>query len=97
MRNIPNDERNEILGLDIPARYYIMGDVYQAYKYGQLYEMWRFIDADVANGVRKYITNEKPVWIMITENMKDDVLRGIINSNYYEYDRNEYFILLHSS
>lgn len=97
LRNIPNDERNEILGLDIPARYYIMGDVYQAYKYGQLYEMWRFIDADVANGVRKYITNEKPVWIMITENMKDDVLRGIINSNYYEYDRNEYFILLHSS
>lgn len=93
LRTIPEDERHSILGFNIPAYYYLDGDVLPCYKYYTHQETWASIDPAIVSDTLAYIAQKHPLWLITFPDETNPQLLDIISKNYSLIQDNEFIRL----
>lgn len=79
---IPEDERDSVLGYEIPAKYYLMGDVLPCYKYGILQYHWKQNDERVMEDFLSYVEEESPLWLISETDTHNVEFLAILEEKY---------------
>ncbi len=79
---IPEEERDSVLGYEIPAKYYLMGNVLPCYKYGILQFHWSLNDENVMKEFLNYIEMEAPLWLISELDTSNVEFMNIVGKNY---------------
>ncbi|MBD5531504.1 MAG: hypothetical protein HDQ98_04770 [Lachnospiraceae bacterium] len=93
---IPVDERDRVLGYEIPAKYYLMGDVLPCYKYGILQYHWEQSNKQIMIDFLAYVREESPLWLVSEKDTNNMELKTILLESYqliWEDDYAEYYHL----
>ena len=85
---IPEDERSSVLGLGIPAEWYLDMDITPCYKYYTLQQWWSTSEKDVYGETVSYVEDEHPLW-MVTK-VGDDYGVDEIDHSYELIEENDY-------
>ena len=92
---IPNDERNSVLGYEIPAQYYLFGDTLPCYKYGILQDHWSVNDPAIMEDFLSYIDHDKPRWILTEPDCQNEEFFEIMKGQYELVKTNDYICMYH--
>lgn len=95
---IPAEERDCVLGYEIPAKYYLMGDVLPCYKYGILQFHWEQNDEQIMEDFLEYVRDEQPLWLVSEKDTNNTELKNIFAESYeliWKDDYAEYYYLIH--
>lgn len=87
---IPEEERDSVLGIDVFAKYYLMGEVLPCYKYGILQKHWSNSDASIMEKTLEYVDTESPIWVMVQPGYGVEELEKILSDKYDEKIKNKY-------
>lgn len=79
---IPEQERESVLGYEIPAKYYLMGDVLPCYKYGILQFHWMQNDERIMTEFLNYVEKESPLWLVSETDTHNTELRAVLSDKY---------------
>lgn len=79
---IPEQERESVLGYEIPAKYYLMGGVLPCYKYGILQYHWMQNDEQVMADFLNFVEEESPLWLISEKNTHNTELKSILTDQY---------------
>lgn len=89
---IPEDERDSVLGYEIPAKYYLIGDVLPCYKYGILQYHWKQNDEQVMDDFLRFVGEESPSWMISEKNTSNTELQGILDEKYDRMWEDDYAV-----
>ncbi len=81
---IPEDERDSIIGYEIEACAYLMGDIMPCYQYYTLQETWAVTNPKVLEEFMMFLQTEEPKWVLVRPD-EDSESIGQILSEKYEY------------
>lgn len=95
MKVVPDEERDSVIGYNVPPDFYVHAGVTPCYKYYTL-QKWMTTDIRDVNGeCIEYMANEHPLWIITTSDEQDDNVISVLvdytlaasddNYNYYRY------------
>lgn len=94
MKQVPEQERNSVIGFGVLADFYVHADITPCYKYYTLQRWMTNDERDVYGEFMEYAAHEHPLWIVINEDETDsgigEVLEAydlIVSDDYYEYYR----------
>lgn len=94
LSDIPDEERDAVLGYLVPAEYYLMGDVIPCFRYPVLQESWGSIDEQIIEDTMQCLSDKEAKWVMITtEEYPNQEAIALIRENYEPVKGNEYCIL----
>lgn len=79
---IPEQERESVLGYEIPAKYYLMGGVLPCYKYGILQFHWMQNDEQVMEDFLNFVEWQSPLWLISEKDTHNAELKAILSDQY---------------
>ncbi|MCH4193258.1 MAG: hypothetical protein LKF52_13200 [Butyrivibrio sp.] len=94
-QKIPEEDQDNVLGFEIPARYYLIGDILPCYKYGILQTFWSEVDPEIMQEYVSYLKNQSPEWLVVLTGADDENVDGILSQKYEQADANDYCSLYH--
>lgn len=91
LSDIPDEERDAVLGYLVPGEYYLMGDVTPCFRYAILQESWGSIEEQILEDTMQYLSSGEAKWVMITtEEYTNQRALAILNENYELANENDY-------
>lgn len=87
---IPQEERNSVIGFDIPPEWYMDCDMLPCYKYYILQHWWTTAHLNVYGEFLDYVETEHPTWIITRKEINDEGLTQIITEDYNKLEENDY-------
>lgn len=87
---IPEDERDSVIGFNIPPEWYMDCDIVPCYKYYIFQNWWTTPEFDVYGDFITYVETEHPTWLITGLKMGDKKLLDIIDNNYMLQNQNDY-------
>lgn len=79
---IPESERDQVIGYQIPVSYYLFGDTVPCYKYYTWQESWARIDNRILADFMEWAREEKPLWILTPPGEDNPYLLEILQQQY---------------
>ena len=61
---IPEEERNQVFGYDVPAMWFYVNDMMPCYKYFTMQSWMAKSDPAIKEGINGFVTNQSPKWIV---------------------------------
>ena len=61
---IPEEERNQVFGYDVPAMWFYVNDMIPCYKYFTMQSWMAKSDPAIKEGINGFVTNQRPKWIV---------------------------------
>lgn len=93
--SIPEAEQDEVLGYEIPADYYLIGNLLPCHRYGILQNEWASNDPQIMADYLAFIREESPKWLAVAAGSSNPELEEILTLYYTIKDKNEFFTLYH--
>lgn len=93
---IPDEEQEEVLGYEIPADYYLIGEVLPCHRYGILQSEWASNDPQIMADYLAFIREEQPKWLVVAAGSANEELEEILADSYAVEGENEFFSLYHA-
>ena len=90
MAKIPQEERGSVIGFDIPAKYYLFGDILPCYKYGFFQTHWSNDDPEIMNEFLEFIYMESPDWVITEKHFENEKLQKVIDDKYCLEEEDSY-------
>lgn len=91
LSDIPDGERDAVLGYLVPAEYYLMGEIIPCFRYAVLQESWGSVDAEIMEDTLQYLSGGGARWIiMTTEEYSDQKVPAILEEDYEIVKENDY-------
>lgn len=90
LKLIPNDEKNYVIGYNIPAAYYLIGDILPCYKYYIHQEWWSISNPNIKIEFLKWLENNKVLWLITLPDEDCEEINKIILNNYELKHSNDY-------
>lgn len=91
LSDIPDEERDAVLGYLVPAEYYLIGDVTPCFRYAILQESWGSIEEQILEDTMQCLSSGEAKWVMITtEEYTNQRALAILNRNYEIANENDY-------
>lgn len=87
---IPQEERNSVIGFEIPPEWYMDCGILPCYRYYILQHWWTTPYLDVYGEFLDYIETEHPTWIITRKKIDDEGLTQIITKDYNKVEENDY-------
>lgn len=97
LSEIPKSDSQEVLGFDVPAKYYLYGDFLPCFKYGILQSNWSISDSAVMKEYLVYLKEGKATWLMVDANADNVEVINVINDSYEMVSENDYLKLYKKS
>lgn len=64
MSRIPEDERDSVIGYNVPSAVYLQGDILPCYRYYTLQDWWSNNDPSIKSDFVEWLCREKPLWVL---------------------------------
>lgn len=93
LATIPESDKDKVLGFDVPAKYYLYGNILPCYKYGILQSNWSVSDPEVMDDYIEYLKNGDAIWMMVDAKINNDDVLNVIVDRYELVDESEYMYL----
>ncbi len=91
LSDIPDEERDDVLGYLVPGEYYLMGDVTPCFRYAVLQESWGSIEEQILEDTMQCLSSGEAKWVMITtEEYTNQRALAILDRNYEIVNENDY-------
>ncbi len=87
---IPQDEKDSVIGFNIPPEWYMDCDIVPCYKYYIMQYWWTTSTLDVYGEFMGYVKTEHPMWLITGTDMNDETLLNIIDEDYELQEENDY-------
>lgn len=87
---IPEEEKDSVLGIDVFAKYYLIGNVLPCYRYGILQKHWSNSDPSIMEKMLEFIETESPIWLMVQPEYGVEEVERILTDKYNEVLKNQY-------
>ncbi|MDO4197833.1 MAG: hypothetical protein Q4D13_02435 [Erysipelotrichaceae bacterium] len=87
---IPEEEKDSVLGLDVPSIYYLNGDILPCYRYFTSQTHWNDSNPQIAKDVLEYLNTSKPYWLITGKDNVNPVFQDIISKHYSLMSEDEY-------
>lgn len=92
MGQIPENERDSVIGFEVQASDYLSGDIIPCYKYYTLQETWAISSPHILDEFIDYVDEEEPLWLLTTKLEPETELDRIISEKYEPQFYNEYLL-----
>lgn len=79
---IPAEERDSVIGYEIPVSWYIDSGITPCYKYYSMQHWWSKEGLDVNRDFIDYVTREHPMWVITDTEMEEPSLVKTLQQNY---------------
>lgn len=89
---IPEEERDSIIGYNVASCDYLAGDVVPCYKYYTLQPTWAITNPDVVPDFMEYVETERPLWVVTLPQEWDPELLRILEEHYELHHENDYLM-----
>ena len=97
---IPEEERNQVFGYDVPAMWFYINDMMPCYNYFTMQSWMAKSDLTIEEGVNHFVTSQRPKWIVtyyeaagnnhyLLNEIQEDYEKVAENSSGYLYRRKE--------
>ncbi len=87
---IPEEERDSIIGYKIRAADYLTCDILPCYKYYTLQDSWATFDPHILTEFFDFLQTAPPTWLITTPDEEDPTLLNILDTQYQFQFGNEY-------
>lgn len=79
---IPEEERDKVIGFNTLANFYYHADIVPYYKYFTLQRWMTTKKLNVYKEFMLYMINEHPLWVIVSNGDKDEILEEILMNDY---------------
>lgn len=79
---IPEDERDSVIGFGVLANFYVHADIVPCYKYYTLQRWMTTDENDVYGQFMEYVRNEHPLWLITKPDEDDSGIKAVLESAY---------------
>ena len=90
-KQIPIDERDSVIGYNIPCSYYLHADITPCYKYYTHQEWWSKNDPTIKSSFMKRLNSGEILWLLTLPNENDGSICQIISNKYVLKTKTNYF------
>lgn len=87
---IPEEERAYVLGYNIPAKYYLMGDILPCFRYGILQENWSRSDPDIMDETIRFLKEKNVRWVMTEAGCDNPEVLNVLEEYYDLVEETDY-------
>lgn len=94
-KKIPEEEKDSVLGFEIPAENYIRAGIIPCYKYYTYQSWWSKNDPSIMESYLEYVDEEKPKWLLVNPSACDKEMQEFILDRYELTDNNKYIYCFH--
>ena len=82
VKQIPEDERNSVIGFGVLADFYVHAEIVPCYKYYTLQRWMTTDENDIYGQFMDYVRHEQPLWIVTRPEEDDSEIKSILDSSY---------------
>lgn len=93
VEQIPQDERDSVIGYEIPCDYYLYADIVPSFKYYTHHKWWSTNDTSIMESFVKYIESDDALWLLTLPNEDDERILKIISEKYVLVEESKYINL----
>ncbi|MBQ8325023.1 MAG: hypothetical protein IJX82_07740 [Clostridia bacterium] len=90
VEQIPSEERDSVIGYNIPSKYYLLGNLLPCHKYYTFQEWWSTADPSIHQEFIAWLENESCLWLLVEPEEDNEEILQIIASKYELKFENEY-------
>lgn len=87
---IPEQERDSVIGFEIPPEWYMDCDIVPCYKYYIMQHWWTNSAVDVYGDFLNYLNSEHPAWIITKAEISDEGVSEVLEKSYSLQETNDY-------
>ena len=80
--HIPEEERDSVIGYQMPVSYYMLADIVPCHKYYTWQETWAVVDPEILTEFMDWIQTENPTWILVTPQEDNETILALLDSRY---------------
>ena len=91
VKQIPENERDSVVGFDFPCDLYLYADIIPCYKYYTHQEWWSKSDPSVMASFLEYINSGEATWLLTLPNEDNEDVLEIISQKYVIVDEDNHF------
>ncbi|MBO5323892.1 MAG: hypothetical protein J6A88_07330 [Oscillospiraceae bacterium] len=92
MTQIPDDEKDSVIGFEIQSSDYLAGGIIPCYKYYTLQNTWSITNPDILQEFIAFVDESEPLWLIINPEYKNAEIDAIVGSKYTYMFENEYMV-----
>lgn len=93
LAKIPDAERDNFVGFDVPASYYIYGEILPCYKYGILQSSWSSNAPEIMDAYVSELQSGNIHYLGCIPNNGNTLIEEIVSDRFQMVDRNDYLLL----
>ncbi len=82
VEQIPEEERDSVVGFGVLADFYVHADIVPCYKYYTLQRWMTTEENDVYGQFLDYVQQERPLWLITKPDEEDSGIRALLQSSY---------------
>lgn len=90
---ISEEEKDSVIGCELPAKYYLYGDILPCYKYYTYQSWWSKADPQIMADFLSYLEEEKPLWILTEAECGNKRVLALLESDYELKHGDEYVMM----
>lgn len=90
VKQIPEDERDSVIGFGVLADFYVHADVVPCYKYYTLQRWMTTDENDVYGQFIEYVRTDHPLWLVTKPDEDDSGIKAVLNDSYEFFTKDDY-------
>ena len=90
VKQIPEDERDSVIGFGVLADFYVHADIVPCYKYYTLQRWMTTDENDVYGQFMEYVRNDHPLWLVTKPDEDDSGIKAVLNDSYEFVTEDDY-------
>jgi hypothetical protein len=87
---IPQNERDAVIGYEIPPAYYLYADIVPSFKYYTHHQWWTRNDPSIMKSFVEYVESGDALWLLTLPNEDNERILSIISDKYMLVEKNKY-------
>ena len=87
---IPEDERDSVIGFGVLADFYVHADIVPCYKYYTLQRWMTTDENDVYGQFMEYVQSEHPLWLITKPDEDDSGIKAVLDDSYTFVTEDDY-------
>lgn len=87
---IPEDERDSVIGFGVLADFYVHADIVPCYKYYTLQRWMTTDENDVYGQFMDYVQSERPLWLVTKPDEDDSGIKAVLDDSYTFVTEDDY-------
>ena len=91
IETIPEDERDSVIGFEIPCDYYLHADIVPNFKYYTHQEWWSKSDPAVMESFAEHIESGNSLWVLTLPDEDNEQVLEILSKKYILVNETKYF------